>query len=123
MTPDYGDTARVAEREGLWCYDHWALDGINLGSVPSEDVLALVTFQATDAELPAILGALSAHGYGQNQWPGRNLTEFKDIAWGATLRRMKRAATIVRLTTGERSPHLRKPLALGPENMQPDDLH
>ena len=86
VTPDYGDTARVAEREGLWCYDHWALDEINLGSVPSEDVLALVTFRATDDELPAILRALSAHGYGQNLWPGRNLPEFKDIAWGDTLR-------------------------------------
>ena len=92
LTFDHRDTARVAQREGFWCYHYWEFNDLDLGSVPAEDVLALVAFQATDDQLPAILTALSAHGYGENQWPGLNVPVFEDIAWGDTLKTMKRAA-------------------------------
>lgn len=88
----YGKTPAIAEHDGFWCYSMWKLLGLNIGSIPPDDILAFVTFSATDDQLPVVLEALSARCFGHNLRPGAKVAAYEDIDWGDTLKTMKRAA-------------------------------
>ncbi len=78
---EYGETAPLAARMGMWCYEHRHLDDLILVGVPPKQVLVLLTFMADRYELPVVLNALSAHRHGFEMGPETRASNFERISW------------------------------------------
>ena len=76
---------------GFLYYGRPALCGSGLDPVVAENVMILIRFWAFDDELASILDALPVRAYGVFRRKKAGYPGFQDVAWGDTIRLMKRA--------------------------------